>query len=395
MEQYTKPCPSCGAEQMLSFYRVSPVPIHSVLLHTTREEAIQLPSGEIDLGYCEACGFISNMAFEPEVMRYSGRYESTQAYSPTFNRFQKQLGESLIERYNLRHKRLLEIGCGQGEFLTFLCQQGPNTGIGFDPAYDAERAGQPQTEGLTFIADYYSEKYADLESDFLFCKMTLEHIPNVAEFVGMVRRAIQNRPETVVFFQVPNAVYVFEDIAFWDIYYEHCSYFSPQSLASLFQAQGFQVLNLWTDYDDQYLMIEARPGKEGEAILPLMGNLVSLPEADVTWFSTEATNRQTKWHRKFTERKEAGLSTVLWGGGSKAVSFLTTLGLSEEDIACAVDINPHKAGTYLAGTGHPVVQPATLVAHRPDVVIIMNPIYRNEIQAEITRMGLTPLILTV
>ena len=34
---------------------------------------------------------------------------------------------------------------------------------------------------------------------------------------------------TVVFFQVPNARYVFGDLAFWDIYYEHCSYFTKQN----------------------------------------------------------------------------------------------------------------------------------------------------------------------
>ena len=58
--------------------------------------------------------------------------------------------------------------------------------------------------------------------------MTLEHIPATGDFVRMVRRAIgdavRNRP---VFFQIPEATRILRDCAFEDIYYEHCSYFSP------------------------------------------------------------------------------------------------------------------------------------------------------------------------
>ena len=53
--------------------------------------------------------------------------------------------------------------------------------------------------------------------------------------------AIGERPDTVVFFQIPNARYVLCDVAFWDIYYEHCSYFTKGSLARLFRQAGFEV----------------------------------------------------------------------------------------------------------------------------------------------------------
>ena len=112
---------------------------------------------------------------------------------------------------------------------------------------------------LTFVADFYGEKYADTQGDFVCCKMTLEHIPKVGEFVETVRRSVGDNPETVVFFQIPNARYVLCDVAFWDIYYEHCSYFTKGSLARLFRRSGFDIIDLWTAYDDQYLMIEARP----------------------------------------------------------------------------------------------------------------------------------------
>jgi hypothetical protein len=56
-------------------------------------------------------------------------------------------------------------------------------------------------------------------------------------------------------------------------------------------------------------------------------------------------------------RATARPEVVLWGGGSKGVAFLTTLGQSLDDIAYAVDINPIKHGTFMAGTGQEIIAP--------------------------------------
>jgi hypothetical protein len=76
------------------------------------------------------------------------------------------------------------------------------------------------------------------------------------------------------------------------------------------------------------------------------------------------------------------------------VAFLTTLGINEE-IGYVVDINPFKHGTYMAGTGHEIVPPDFLQGYRPDVVIVMNPVYRDEIRQSCADMGLAPVILSV
>ena len=155
-----KSCPSCGKNAMSAFYEVRGVPVNSVLLLPTREEAMGFPKGDIVLGFCEACGFISNMAFDPTEQEYSARYEATQGYSPTFTAFHKTLAQRLIDKYNLRDKTLIEIGCDKGDFLTMLCELGNNRGFGFDPAYVPDRIPSPAKDRMTFIADFYGEKYA-------------------------------------------------------------------------------------------------------------------------------------------------------------------------------------------------------------------------------------------
>ena len=396
MQSIPHPCPSCGHVGMSIFYEVANVPVNSVLLVGTRAEAVGFQRGDIALGVCPACGFIANTAFNEALTQYTAAYEATQGYSPTFDKFHRALAQELIDRYDLYGKDLIEIGCDKGDFITMLAEMGDNRGVGFDPAYVPGRHPSPAADRLTFIADFYGEKYTDHHADFICCKMTLEHIPAVAEFMTTVRRSIGDRGDTVVFFQIPNAQYVLCDVAFWDVYYEHCSYFTKGSLARLFRRAGFEVRDLWTAYDNQYLMIEARPAGGEPAAAPLPGEeSPAETQAMVASFVERYEARRAEWRALLAQWRAAGKRVVLWGGGSKGVAFLTTLGEAATDIAYAVDINPIKTGTFMAGTGQEIVAPAFLRDYRPDVVVIMNPVYRDEITADLSALGLAPEILTL
>jgi SAM-dependent methyltransferase len=387
-------CPNCKQAGMSAFYEVNEAPVHSVLLMRTREKALAYPTGTIRLALCENCGFVSNEAFNPSLHEYSEDYEATQSYSPTFNKFNHALAQRLIDTYDLHDKTIIEIGCGHGEFLILLSELGPNEGVGFDPAYLEDRIQHPAKERITFVQDFYSEKYAAVQGDFIVCKMTLEHIPDTADFLATVRRSIGNRIGTRLFFQIPNASYVMRDVAFWDIYYEHCSYFSKASLAYLFLQSGFDVLDLFTDYDDQYLMMEASAvegkGKMDQPMQPLLDELFN----DVAFFRANIQERLENWRETLDLLHKDGRKVVLWGSGSKGVAFLTTLEVSDA-IEYVVDINPIKHGTFMAGTGQEIVSPDFLQDYIPDIVIIMNPIYKGEIAGQLDSLGLSPRIMTV
>lgn len=387
-------CPNCNGAGLLVFYELDNVPVHSVLLLQTRQEALNYPKGDIALGFCQTCGFIANIAFDTNVHEYSSRYEPTQGFSSTFNAFHRNLTTHLIERYDLHGKDIIEIGCGQGEFLTLLCELGANRGVGFDPAYISGRSQSNASDQLTFIKDFYSEKYANYQGDFVCCKMTLEHIQQTADFVNTIRRSISNQSDTIVFFQVPNVTRILRDLAFWDIYYEHCSYFSLGSLARLFRKCGFDVIDLWKDYENQYLMIEARVGNgQYRAMLPQEDDLEELVQ-EVAYFAENYQNKLDEWQRDIQKIRRSGRRAVIWGAGSKGVAFLTTLKIRDE-IQYAIDINPRKHGTYIAGTGQQIVAPEFLREYKPDVVIVMNPIYRDEIQQDLDQMGVTAELMPV
>lgn len=376
------------------FHRAPNVPVNSCILLDSKEAAMAYPKGHIELGYCKQCGFISNIAFNPKLTEYSGRYEETQGFSGTFQKFHQQLAQRLVEKHQLHDKDIIEIGCGKGEFLALLCSLGDNRGVGFDPGVDVQRlADSPVAERTQFIADFYSEKYANHDADFYVCKMTLEHIHPTGEFIATVRRAIGDRTGTTVFFQIPESTRILKDCAFEDIYYEHCSYFTPESLRYLFAANGFAVDDIETEYADQYLTIEAHAVDGAPDVSHSEDALAAITQL-VDSFPGRYQAKQDEWQGMLNGYAQQGKKVVLWGGGSKAVAFLSAFDTGAT-VEYAVDINPYRQGHFLPGSGIPIIGPQFLQEYKPDVVVIMNPVYREEISADLTNMGLAPEIITL
>lgn len=382
-------CPSCECKRVRLFYEARSVPVNSVLLLASRKEALAFPTGDIRLGFCEECGFIYNTAFDPTLVEYSARCEESQGFSPFFREWHETLARRLIDRYSLRHKNVVEIGCGKGDFLSLLCQLGDNRGVGFDPAYVPGRAAEAPSR-IKVIQDFYTEKDRGIHADFLCCKMTLEHIADTAAFVRMVRDSLADSRDSHVFFQVPNVMRVLEEGAFWDIYYEHCSYFGAHSLSQLFCLAGFDVLEVEHQYGDQYVTIEARIGNGSREAVR---DLENVREA-VTRFNSRVSEGIGKWKRRLEAFREKRLKTVIWGAGSKGVAFVAAVDVPGA-IGYAVDINPHMRAHYLAKSGLEIVEPSVLCDYRPDIVIVMNPVYRAEIIAELDKFGLRPEVVSV
>jgi hypothetical protein len=387
-------CPNCGERGHASYYDVDQVPVHSVLLMRTREQALGYPRGDIRLAYCPACGFFWNSVFDASVHEYSTEYEETQGFSPSFNAFADGLARDMVERYDVHSRDVLEIGCGKGEFLVRMCEMGDNRGIGVDPAIVPDRVPPEWRERIRIVQDLYSEKYRHLKADFVCCRHTLEHIAPTGEFLRGVREAIGDRKDTVVFFELPETIRVLEEGAFWDVYYEHCSYFSPGSLARLFRASHFELTELRLGFGDQYILLVARP-TDGptRASLPLEDDLARL-DTLAKRFEVEGPRTRERWRKLIQDLASDGQRVAIGGAGSKAVAFLTTLGLKDE-VGMLIDIKPYKHGKFLPGTGHEVHGPRALVEYRPDHVVVMNPIYCDEIRRDLKAMDLAPELLPV
>jgi SAM-dependent methyltransferase len=384
-----KNCPVCSSSLVDVFLEIHDIPVYCNVLMQTREEAVNVPRGDMQLGFCRNCGHVYNLAFNPELTRYTQAYENSLHFSPRFQEYAESLAKDLIERYEVRNKDVIEIGCGKGEFLELLCKFGDNRGIGFDASYVPEHSPNADRRKFRVIQDFYSEHHAAYKADFICCRHVLEHIQSPSDFLVIVRKSIGDRMETVVYFEVPNVQYTLRDLGIWDLIYEHCSYFSSSSLSSLFSLCGFRVHRLSESYDGQFLGIEASPLNRDAKITKDSNDGIAELSSLVGVFSGEYRNKVAHWRRELSQMAGAGKRVVVWGGGSKGIMFLNALEIKDQ-IEYIVDINPRKQGMYTAGTGQKVVAPEFLRAYGADIVIVMNRIYEYEIKRLVKNMDLNP-----
>jgi SAM-dependent methyltransferase len=389
-------CIGCGQESADVFFEMKDVPVLSNAPCSTREDALRFPTGQIQLAFCPRCGHVFNTAFRPEIMIYDSRYENSLHYSAHFDQYIRELAQQLVANHQLFQKDVIELGCGNGDFLGLLCQLGGNRGVGFDPSHDPDRLSPLAAENVRVVRDRYNEDYGHLACDLLCSRHVLEHIPEPCIFLSSIRRAIGNR-NTRIFFETPNALYSLRHKGIWDIIYEHVSYFWSLSLSRLFLRSGFSPQAVWETYGNQFLCMEALPAE----FPPAMPILEPDQQEELQHVADEARqfaecfcSTVRKATSVLEDAQHAGQRVLLWGAGSKGVTFLNLF----KDVDClqyAVDINPHKQGKYIAGSGHLVISPEQVKYHNPDIVLVMNPLYQKEIGTHLSELGVTPRLVAI
>ncbi len=385
-------CRVCSSPEIEMFFELSEFPTLSSVLLRTAEEARHWPRAPIRLGFCHSCAWIGNTAFDAALLNYGEHYENSLHYSSVFQGYADRLARYLVRRFHLRGKDVIEIGCGQGDFLQAICRLGGNRGVGFDPGFSPERAQPNGHHDVRFVRDYYSPAYKDCRCDFLCCRHVLEHIDEPKPFLEGVRRALESRPNAKLYFEVPSALDMLRQLGIWGPIYEHRSYFSRQALRHLFAVSGFRILGLRERFAGQFLCLDAglSSGNRGSSPVPAQ-KLLRLAH-DVRRFAEVHRRKVEKRRDWLRAAQRSGRKVVLWSAGAKAVNFLNVF-CDEPAIEFVVDLNPFKQGMFIPGTGQRIVPPGFLRNYRPDAVLIVNPIYRREIAAKLMALGLNSKVV--
>jgi len=385
-------CPLCANPSPRPFFERRGVPVHQNRACPSAEEARQFRRGDLALEFCPECGFVFNSAFHPELLNYTPAYENTQTCSPYFQEYLSRLVDSLLTKYDLRDKVIIEVGCGKGDFLRRLSKEGRNRGIGFDPTY----AGPETIEGgaVRFVREFYDSKQAGYAPDFVCCRHVIEHLRSPMEMLRAVRQALGDRLNSTVFFETPALAWILDSVSFWDLFYEHCSYFTAESLAWAFEHAGFRVLEARPAFDEQYLHIEARPAAPGS--VQRLDRPQPTPDlwAKIQAFLAGLERRIAACEEKIDAFSRAG-GCAIWGAAAKGTTLVNLIDPRHQRIRFLVDINPAKQGKYVAGTGHPIASPAHFKDEDGRVagILNMNPNYLDENRRLLSEMGLDIPIL--
>jgi len=393
-----RPCVSCKNGSLEPFLDAGKAPVQVGVLWASREAARGCPRGKLQLAFCRSCGLVYNVAFDPARVDYSLRYDNALHFSEVFRRYENQLAERLVARYlaerTAEPAHVMELGCGSGHFLGLLCQRADARGIGFDPSHVPAQLDPVARGRVEIQREPFSERAIGQPADLLCFRHVLEHISEPRPFLATVRRVLEASPDGVVYCEVPNGLLALRQLSIWDVIYEHCSYFVCGSLERLFEAAGFEVIEVREDYGGQFVSLEARVSRGPARERADSAGLEQLA-AEVAAYAEHFERVREEWRGRLADLRDRRQRVALWGAGAKAVGFCALLGKDADSVAMMIDVNPGKQGTFLAGSGHEIRPPQSLREAPVDTVIVLNPLYEQEIRADLGAMGLSPEILTV
>jgi SAM-dependent methyltransferase len=386
-------CDACARADLIPFADLGQIPVLCGVHWADRAEAAASPTGRMVLAYCPNCAYVRNIAFEPSLMIYDTTMDTNLHHSPAFQAFSADLVKHLVERYDLAGKRVLDVGCGQGEFLRELCHTGGCRGVGYDAMY-AGPEGADEASGATFHTGFAPRGAALPDFDLVTSRHWFEHIDDPYEFLADLRARAGDRP-IYGYLEVPDACY---DLATagWEVIYPHVSYFDAHSLCRIVERAGWRVEDTGTFFSGMFRFIEISANRDGEPQFGA-GHIPTPADRDrqlasIGGFARRHLAERATWQERIGSLDEKGARPVLWGAGSRGVQFLTFAD-PDRRLAAVVDVNPRKWGRYLPVTAHRVDAPEALTAIQPTAVIITNPAYRSEIAAHLERLGVTADLL--
>ena len=376
-------CDACGEAGLVAFSDLGDVPVECGQHWASQADAVASPVGRVVLGYCPECGYVRNLAFDESLVDPAAPTDMNLYHSATFRAFSSALVAALAGQLALSGRRVLEVGCAQGEFLRELCQLAGCTGVGYDPSYAGPETVDPSGAELR-------RGPAPLDGelprfDVVVSRFVLEHVAEPYLFLARLRQHAD-----VGHLQVPDAEY---DLATagWEVIYPHVSYFGASALCRIAARAGWRVDGTEPIFSGLIRRLDVSAGSGGVGAAELVAGRGRLLAA-VAGFDERHHAERRRWRETIGALVDQGARPVLWGAGSRGVQLLNFADPGRR-LAGVVDVNPAKWGRYLPVTGHRVDEPDRLRGSGTRAVVITNPVYRDEIAKSLAELGLTAEIL--
>jgi hypothetical protein len=283
----------------------------------------------------------------------------------------------------------VEIGCGEADFLRLVVERSRGrvqSAVGFDPSFSGHSS---LPEGAVVHREFFmpdSISKIPQEANIFCSRHTIEHIAEPSQFVACLANSLR-RDDQVLFVETPSIDWIFENAAFYDFFFEHCSLFSPYSLLSMFSQYGMQG-QVSAVYGEQYLWAQMRKGNMAAGDPTDVKRAIALRSRYVD----KAQHLVDTWDKKLRERTTKGRIGI-WGAASKGVTFALIMQQAGQEIGFAIDLNRQKQGCFTPLTGIEIQAPDAVALTDDDTVIVTNPNYLDEISRDIAEMNVKPNIV--
>lgn len=384
-------CPVCanrGGNILLAHRDTVPC-LQNVAL-ADRENAIAFGTGTLTMIRCAQCSFVWNGAFDQDKISYDDGYNNDVTLSDYYVSHLEKMADRIIASVpSDAHIHYVEIGCGEADFLRLVVERANGrcvSAVGFDPSF----TGQDNLPDCAVVhKTFFGPDQVKLIPDatnVICSRHTIEHVPNAHEFTRALT-APMTTPNRTLFIETPDADWILQNTAFQDFFYEHCSIYTPASMARILADYGLDAQTTPV-YGGQYMWTEARIGAVPQ------GLALNEPDRQAACdlarsYVDESTRMLQDWQQFIQDHAKSG-PVAIWGAASKGVTFTLLLSQMPDttaEIACAIDLNVAKQECFMPVTGTPIVSPQAAQNAGVGTVIVMNPNYLDEIKIMAENMG--------
>lgn len=303
---------------------------------------------------CSDCGLVQT-AGEP--VPYYRDVIRANAVSPSMRDFRVNQLADWVKRHGLMGKAVLEVGSGQGEFLSLLCQAGVEpTGT----EHGALAAEQARAAGHNVVTSFPGDGPLPHHPGFAAwtCFNFMEHWPDPRRALRNIRQRLQ--PGAVGLVEVPNFDMILSQGLLTEFIPDHIFYFTADTLQRCMAMAGFDVRRIQPVWHDYVLSAEVSLRQE-PAVLGFS-------------YQLDGLCRQL---RHFADR-HAKSGLAVWGAGHQALSTLALSGLAP-NVRYVVDSAVFKQNRYTPATHLPIRPPSHLRYDPVGAVIVMAAGYSDEV----------------
>lgn len=374
-------CRVCGDDRLNQFLDLGPMPLANALL--TEEQTHRAEKKyPLALAVCVNCTFVQlTKVVPPEEMYTDYPYATgtSQAMTEHFAGMASDVDLRITLKPPARDKHLVvDIGSNDGTLLKGFKALGWRT-LGIEPA--ANLAAIARKHGIDTVTSYLNpdtvkgvvSQYGN--ADAVTATNVFSHVDDVYGFLRCVKALLSGRGAFVV--EVYNLLSLLDNGALDQVYHEHLSYFTPRTLAILFEKAGLQLWHVEKVpvHGGSLRAYASLPG--ARAVRTSVSSLLETePPASILFDRIDAFVEHVDKVRKdfrafiveaFQDRKRV----IGYTAPAKATILLNACGTrGGHGIEYLVDDNPLKQGKYVPGVHIPILGPEAMKDRPPDYVII-------------------------
>lgn len=317
---------------------------------------------DIVLNQCPYCGLVQATG---EPVEYYRDVIRAVGISEEMETFRLKQFKDWVMKHDIENKRIIEIGCGHGEYLKPMETTGAEIyGLEHNPyaVSDGNAHGHQIYEG--FIEDE-NTVIKGAPYDAFYCLNFLEHIPNPALFLRGIYNNLSDNAYGLI--EVPNFDMILAKSLYSEFIQDHLSYFTTNSFINLLQNNGFEVLStkeIWRGY-----IISA--------------DIKKRHKLNVSNFIKKQDALKQSIQQYLTKCKQKGIKIAAWGAGHQALANLSLLEMTD-GIEFIIDSAPFKQNKMTPSTHIPIYGPEILKDGSIGAVIIMAAGFSEEIASYLT-----------